>query len=129
MLKLMETLFFKLLCMTPVLRHAPWHLCRETPLVLSTEASAVPLAWEQQLGSRHCAPWLEVVHGSGQAGDSAREASGWATGQHPIVLQVCFIENAKYMPNRFKLPCVKGCALARPLALPTAPLGGRGKGG
>ena len=42
---------------------------------------------------------------------------------------VSYIENAKYMPNRFKLPCVKGCALARPLALPTAPLGGRGKGG
>ena len=68
---------------------------------------------------------LSIVHESSLVADPVRQRMRWATGRRPIALQGIHLQN--YMLRRI-LPCVRGTALARPLARPTAPTGGRGMG-
>ena len=60
---------------------------------------------------------LSIVHESSLVADPVRQRMRWATERRPIALQGIHLQN--YMLRRI-LPCVRGTALARPLARPTA---------
>ena len=72
---------------------------------------------------------LSVDLGSSLLADPVGQSTPVATGQRPIALQECTMYIDETILQQILLPCVRGTALALPLALPTAPTGGRGMGG